>query len=90
MKRKQIRRLVQDVIRERLGDLIHWQWSNYMRYFFGKCIVNPDGSMTIPAPYVLALYVQMHTEYADLSHREQCLDLVEADRILEIVKGYDL
>jgi hypothetical protein len=72
-------------IRERLAALCHDQWSGWMRYLFGKCGVNPDGSSTIPPEYVARWSRQMTTVYAELSGDEQESDRKEADKFLSIL-----
>ena len=74
-----------DEIRERLAELAHQQWTGWMRYFFQKCQWNDDGSITVPAAYVTALYKQMDTPYEKLSKLEQDSDRAEADKMLAVI-----
>src|SRR4051812_34237278 len=41
--------------REALAAYAHEAWSGWMAYFFGKCTVNKNGSITVPAAYESAL-----------------------------------
>ena len=41
-----------DDIIELLADFEHDRWSRWQKYLFSKCIVNVDGSLTIPKELV--------------------------------------
>lgn len=71
-------------LREQLAALAHDQWSGWMRYLFGRCRWNADGSMTIPAVSVGWWRRQLSTPYAELSEPEKDSDRKEADRYLAI------
>jgi hypothetical protein len=72
-------------VRERLAAYAHMAWAGWMAYLFGKCQSHADGSVTIPAWAVERWVRQMLTLYEDLPVSEQVSDLVEADKILQIV-----
>jgi hypothetical protein len=76
-------------LRERLADLAHQQWSDWMRYFFGKCYyVSEQGaeeSMLVPGDYVENLQHQMATVYAGLTEEEKEFDRAEADKVLALL-----
>lgn len=72
-------------MREALAALAHEQWSGWMRYMFGKCQSNEDGSITIPAGYARALLHQINTPYAELSEAEKNSDREEADRVMACI-----
>jgi len=74
-------------IREQFAALAHSQWSGWMKYLFGKCTSNDDGTMTIPAWAVQRWRRQMNTLYIDLSDEEKDNDRHEADRVLQIIKS---
>ena len=76
---------MEDTQRERLATYAHTAWTGWMRYLFQKCIWNKDGSITVPAAYVTALYKQMDTPYAELSHEEQEADRAEADKMIALL-----
>lgn len=78
-----------DNLREQLAALAHEQWSAWMRYMLGKCLVNEDGSLTIPAAYYQALFRQMTTPYAELGEHEKESDREEADKVLALIGVYD-
>lgn len=71
-------------LRERLADLAHDQWSNWMDYLFSKGVFNEDGTWTMPAEFVTRWELQMETKYAALSEAEQDSDRKEADKFLAV------
>jgi len=71
---------------ESLAKYAHDSWSTYMRYFLLNCgNTAPDGTLTIPASYLAALWKQINTPYAELSAKEQDSDRIEAERMLQII-----
>ncbi len=76
-----------DDLRERLADLCHSQWSNWMKYLFTKGEFNDDGSFTIDFENVLRWLRQSETLYKDLSNTEQESDRKEADKFLKVLDG---
>ena len=75
-----------DVLRERLAELAHEQWSNRMLYLFSKCTPGPDGTRTMPAWAVARWTRQMQTTYQELTKEEQDSDRKEADKFLGVIK----
>lgn len=73
------------MLREKLAEYAHEAWSRRMRYLFSKSIVNSDGSVTIPASLVKRWARQMDTDYHMLPDSEQQSDIIEADRMLDIM-----
>lgn len=74
------------MIRQKLADLAHRQWSGWMEHLFTKCTFDDDGTATIPAWAVTRWRRQIATPFADLSLDERELDLSEADRVLAILE----
>lgn len=74
------------MLRERLADLCHRQWSGWMEYLFSKGKFNDDGTWTMPSWAVQRWKTQMQTPYAELSSSEQDSDRAEADRFLIVFK----
>ena len=72
---------------EKLAEYAHEAWSGWMRYLFSMSTVNSDGSVTIPASLVERWTRQMNTPYQMLSSSEQRSDIVEAEKMLEIMSG---
>jgi hypothetical protein len=77
-----------DPIREALAALAHEQWSGWMRYLFDKAQHNDDGTVTLPAWAVARWQRQLRTPYTDLSESEKDSDRQEADRVLDLLKGF--
>lgn len=77
-----------DII-EKLADYEHDRWSRWQKYLFSKCIVNKDGTLTIPKEFVDRWTRQMNTNYANLSEEEKDSDRKEAIRILKIINAVD-
>ncbi len=73
---------------ERLAAHCHnKQWSGWMKYLFGICAKNPDGTMTIPVWAVERWTRQANTLYAELPANEKESDREEAREILEVLEG---
>lgn len=71
-------------MRERLADLYHSQWSDWMKYLFDKC----EWSRGVPLipPWAVARWKrQMNTPYAELSEEEKEKDRKEADKYLALI-----
>ena len=65
---------------DRLAELAHEQWSDWMQYLFAQAQANPDGSVTIPADRVARWRRQSTTAFEDLPAAEQLSDAKEALR----------
>lgn len=74
-----------DII-EKLADYEHDRWSRWQKHLFSKCIINKDGSLTIPKEFVDRWTRQINTNYIDLSEQEKDSDRKEATRIIECIK----
>lgn len=72
------------ILRERLAELAHSQWSGWMKYLFSKGEFNEDGTWTMPAWAVKRWTTQMNTPYAQLSDDEKESDRKEADKFLDV------
>jgi len=75
-----------DNIIDKLASYEHNRWSRWQKYLFTKCIINKDGSYTIPKEFVDRWTRQMNTRYIDLSEQEKDSDKKEAIRILNCIK----
>ena len=71
---------------EKLAEYEHDRWSRWQKYLFSKCIINEDGSMTIPKEFVERWTRQTNTSYIDLSELEKDSDRKEAIRIIDCIK----
>lgn len=70
---------------EKLSDYEHDRWGRWQKYLFSKCIVNSDGTLTIPKEFVDRWTILMNTKYNDLTEEEKLSDKKEAARILDII-----
>ncbi|UAN51672.1 hypothetical protein KGP26_00820 [Serratia sp. JSRIV002] len=68
---------------ETLAGIEHERWAKWQCYLHSKCIRNADGSLTIPAEFVLRWEKQLVTPYGDLSEIEKQSDreLISSDRL---------
>ena len=55
-----------DDLIELLADFEHDRWSRWQKYLFNKCIINSDGTLTIPKDLVDRWSRQMITDYENL------------------------
>lgn len=72
-------------LREHLADVQHQIWSHWMNYLFNCCVLNEDGSMTIPADKVSRWQRQMITPYSQLTEKERESDRHQADKVIAVV-----
>ena len=71
---------------EKLAEYEHDRWSRWQKHLFSKCIINEDGSMTIPKEFVERWTRQINTSYINLSELEKDSDRKEAIRIIDCIK----
>lgn len=79
-----------DGIVERLSNLAHISWSNWMKWVFELSTENEDGSVTIPAKSVERWKRRIDTSYFDLSEAEKNSDRIEAIRYLVEIMNDEL
>lgn len=70
---------------EKIAAVQHAIWSHWMRYLFNVCIINEDGSLTIPSEKVLRWTRQMNTDYNDLSEDEKKSDKNQANKVIDVL-----
>lgn len=75
-----------DDIIELLAEFEHDRWSRWQKYLFIKCIVNDDGTLTIPKELVNRWTRQINTNYKNLSEREKDSDRKESIRIIKCIE----
>ena len=80
--------------REKLAELCHEQWADWMEYLFEKSIPykpgevqNYEGAVIIPKWAVDRWQRQMDTYYKDLSDSEKESDRKEADKFLHVMQN---
>ncbi len=83
-------RLLARPCREPLAALAHdGIWATWTSYQFGKCMLNEDGSLTIPAWAVQRWMRQMQTPYSKLPESERASDREQADKMIAVICGGD-
>lgn len=68
--------------KEAVADLVHNQWTGWMKYLFSKCEFNDDGTVTIPAWAVERWKRQTATVFLELPSEEKETDLAEAKKVI--------
>lgn len=71
--------------REKIADVQHEIWANWMTYLFSVSIENENGSFTIPAEKAKRWMRQIDTPYPNLTEFEKASDLEQADKVLAIL-----
>jgi len=69
---------------EKLADLCHQQWSDWMEYLFYFGAFNRDGTFTMDADKVERWKRQAETPYAELFDDERKSDLYEASKFQKL------
>jgi len=70
---------------EKLGDLVHRQWSGWMEYLFEKSTLNEDGTVTIPEYAVSRWKRQVETAYKDLPEEEKESEREKARQVIDAI-----
>lgn len=71
---------------EKLSDLEHESWSNWMKHLFNISRKLPEGSVEIPTWAVERWTRQMNTNYKDLAEHEKESDRIEVRKVIELLK----
>jgi hypothetical protein len=69
-----------DDLYEKLAAIEHARWADWQRYMHSQCVVNDDGSLTIPPSLVTHWERQIATPYDDLSEHEKQSDRDQVSR----------
>lgn len=72
-------------LRDKMAELAHDVWSEWMRYMFSLCGETTDCDIIIPAKRVAHWARQMSTPYEMLGEAEKASDIVIAARYMELV-----
>lgn len=72
-------------LREQLAAIEHERWADWQQWMHNQCILNDDGSLTIPEHLVRRWQVQIQTLYEHLSEEEKESDREQVDRYLHLV-----
>jgi hypothetical protein len=79
------KRTVPYAVVEELACAEHARWAKWQAHLHGRCIRNPDGSLTIPADLVARWERQIATPYAELTEREKDSDREQVAAVLPIL-----
>ncbi len=79
--------MTREELREKIADLQHQLWVDWMEYLFDQCLAVGDGRLEIPKWAVDRWTRQMHTPYKDLPNNEQESDRHVADKVLSLFDG---
>ena len=74
------------IMRQKLAENDHKNWSTWMRYLFTKGKFNKNGTFTINAETVKKCIYLIETEYNKLTEEEQRSSLQFAEKILQLQK----
>lgn len=72
---------------EELAAIEHERWSHWQNYMHGKCIKNPDGSLTIPSDLVARWSKQAAMPYSELTEKERESDREQVRRYLPVINS---
>lgn len=75
----------ENILRERLAELCHKQWSGWMKYLFCFGVREEGGTFTMAADKVARWSYQMRAPYHALSEAEKESDRIEADKFLRLI-----
>ena len=72
-------------MREKLAELAHEQWSDWMEYLFSQGTFNSDGTWTMPEWAVNRWAIQLGMPYNRLSEEEKESERKQADKFLAVI-----
>lgn len=77
--------MIDSELREKLAEIEHERWSDWVRHMFTKGVRNSDGSFTIDVDSVAQWERQMDTDYADLPESEKRGDRQQVSRYQDLL-----
>lgn len=80
--------LEESQLMEEIAAVEHDRWSHWQRYMHEQCILQEDGSLTIPPELVTRWTRQLDTPYAELSEDEKKSDRELAVSYIDVFKRY--
>lgn len=81
---------IHKILRKKLAEQVHAQWSGWMEHMFKQGTFNDDGSWTMSVWAVSRWTHQKNTPYAELMLDEKLSDIQEADLFIAIMEKYIL
>ena len=70
---------------EQLSSIEHERWSHWQKYMHSKGVVQPDGSLTIPAQLIQHWERLISTPYNELTEKEKESDREQVRRYLPLI-----
>jgi hypothetical protein len=74
-----------DGLVEQLAALEHERWSHWQRYVHSKGVLQPDGSLLLPADLVARWKNQIERKYAELDDQEKESDREQVRKYLPLI-----
>lgn len=71
---------------EKGAELEHDRWARWQEYMFTKCIENEDGTLTVPATFVVRWWRQIALPYKRLKEEEKESDRKESRNYIPLVE----
>lgn len=81
---------IQNIDLEKIAEIQHDIWINWMNYLFSISQVNNDGSYTIPVENVIKWKRLVNTPYDNLTEGEKESDREQAYRVLRGMLGREI
>jgi hypothetical protein len=81
---RDIRNLFHELL-EPLAAIEHERWSHWQQYLHSKCVLQPDGSLLIPADLVARWKKQVDAKYDELSEHEKESDREQVRKYLTVI-----
>jgi hypothetical protein len=72
---------------EELAALEHERWAHWQRYMHGRGILQPDGSLLLPAELVARWTRQISTSYEDLDDKQKESDRDQVRKYLPLIES---
>lgn len=84
MERQAAEKLLEGVL-DALAAIEHERWSHWQRFMHDQAVMQPDGSMILPAQLVKKWEKQIQTVFADLSEKEKDSDREQVKKYLPVI-----
>jgi len=81
--------MTEEQLLERIAELCHKQWSDWMKYFLNKCHYDSNGDIVVHREYISNLELQINADYKELSEIDKEKDRREANKFLSIFREYN-
>jgi hypothetical protein len=86
MKPQEVENLLDGLI-EQLAAVEHERWSHWQRYVHSKGVLQPDGSLLLPADLVARWENQIERKYTELDDQEKESDREQVRKYLPLISS---